>query len=121
MLSYRLQKLESSITRLLSVAVVQRAVRDPRINPLIAIFKTKLSKDLHYATVLVAGNISNRSLRKSVVGLNHAAGFLQQHIAHHMRMRNIPKLRFLADQSIAHGFDMVHKIEQHTTGDYPRQ
>lgn len=113
--SHRQQKLESLIIRVLSEITAKRMVRDPRISPLITFSYVKISSDLRNGEVGVSGYMSRTALRKSVLGLNHAAGFMQLHLSKEVRMRSIPRLRFVVDQSLEKGFDTVQRINRHIT------
>ena len=111
--NYRLQKIESTIAKTLSEMLVMHTVRDPRINPLVTVSYAKISSDLRSGVIGISGYMSKTALRKSIAGLNSAAGFLQSHLAKQIRMRTIPRLRFVEDTSLKRGFETVQKIGFH--------
>ena len=111
----RVQRISHSITRVIADALLRSEVSDPRVHPLITIYRTNLSNDLRRATVYITGDISKRSMRRSLIGLNSAAGYLQVYISKQLRIRNTPRLRFVHDKSIQEGFEVVNALENNPT------
>lgn len=108
--SHRLQRIESSVIRVLSEMLSRQLVRDPRVNRLVTISYAKISRDLGHGEVGVAGYMSKTALRKSAEGLNSAAGFAQRYLGKHIRIRSIPQLHFMVDTSLEKGFEILQKI-----------
>ena len=111
----RLKRIESEIMKVLSEVIAKRLVRDPRVNPLTTIVYAKVSPDLQHGVIGVSGYMSKTALKKSIIGLNNAAGFLQSYICSQIRIRTVPHLSFRLDKSLETGFNLVHKIEEHAT------
>ncbi len=114
MIARRLEHITRMITRTIGEMLAKGEVSDPRIHELVTVHRTTVSKDLRRATVYVTGTISNRAMRKSVTGLNHAAGHIQSNINKHMRLHHVPRLKFVHDVSIRDGFEVIQKIEEYS-------
>lgn len=83
--------------------VIQSEVRDPRIPSLITIASVKLSDDMHNATVRISVFGDEPLLEGAISALNHAAPFIQKVVATHVKMKNFPRLLFVADTGVSHG------------------
>jgi len=112
MSKYRLERVSRLIQEKIGALILEGRIKDPRIDPLLTITRVSMSRDLVYATVYVSGYKSPGGLAKGVQGLQSAAGFIQAQLAGQLRLRQTPKLRFLADPGIREGFDLIKKIEE---------
>ena len=56
--------------------------------------------------------MADNQLAKGVAGLQSAAGIIQSSIAKKLRIRQFPKLTFVADTSLKDGFNMVKKLDE---------
>ncbi len=85
-------------------------LKDPRISKLLSIIKVDVSGDLSYATVYVSAIEGYDKTVESVKGLKNAAGFLRREIGASMKLRKVPELRFVADNSIEHSAHIAEII-----------
>jgi ribosome-binding factor A len=101
MRSTRLRRIDDQMMRVLGEALLMR-VQDPRIG-FVSVTGVRVSKEFDTAKVWVSvlGDAEDRE--KTLKGLRSAAPFLQSEIAKAMRLRRIPKLRFLYDDSLERG------------------
>lgn len=111
MAEFRLLRAEKIIQEEISKLILQDKIKDPRINKLIFISYVKISPDMSYAKVAVSGYCTEKSILKTVEGLNHAAGFIQGAIGKKLKTRLTPKLNFYYDSSIKEGFEINKLIE----------
>lgn len=95
---HRLEKVSKEMMREIS-AVIRDELRDPGLG-LITITHVTVSKDLKYAKVYVSILGSKKSRKKSLLALERARGFVQFHLGKRMRMRQVPAISFLFDESI---------------------
>jgi ribosome-binding factor A len=79
--------------------LIHRELKDPRVG-LVTITAVELSKDLAYAKVLVSSLGEGQPHAELVSTLQHAAGFLRHELGGRMRLRIIPELRFVYDESL---------------------
>lgn len=86
-------------------------VKDPRISNLLSIVRVEVSKDLSYAKILVSAIEGEEKTLESVKGLKSASGFIKTRLASSLKLRKIPDLQFIADNSIEYGAKISRIIE----------
>jgi len=106
-----MKRVESLIRDQISALIMNGEIKDPRVNTLLSITTVKVSNDLSSAKLYVSGLEGDAKLKKSVDGLNHAAGFIQNRIGKQLTMRLTPRLHFYPDTSIREGFILNRKID----------
>ena len=95
----------------MAMSELMREVKDPRVSPLIGVVKVDVSGDLSYATVYVSGMDGYEAALNSVKGLKRAAGYLRRELGSRLRLRKVPELRFVADDSIIKSAEIMNIIE----------
>ena len=95
---FKLGRVTSDIERELSVLL--RDVKDPRVSKLISIVKVDVSGDMSYAKVYVSAIEGKEKTEESVKALKGAAGYIRRELGARLKLRKVPELRFVADNSI---------------------
>jgi len=97
------QMIQEEVSRLLL-----RGLKDPRLGGLITVTGAKISPDLKEAVVYysVFGDEAQRKATQQ--GLEAASTYLKREVAHNLKLRYAPHLRFVFDESIERG----DRIEQ---------
>ncbi len=90
--------------------ILSGEVKDPRVNSFLSITRVEVARDASHAKVYVS-TFQDEALDKGVEGLNKAAGFIQASVGKRIRLRQTPKLSFIADRGIKEGFEMGEKIK----------
>ena len=93
--------------------LLQREVKDPRIG-FITVLDCKVTPDLKEARVYVSVMGDKNKKAKAMLGLQSAAPYMQGVIGKNMKMRYIPKLMFVLDESMdkaAHIEELLKKIK----------
>lgn len=91
--------------------VLRTEVRDPRLQ-LITLQEVRVSRDLAHAKVYFTCFSSDQGGGEQERLLNGGlAGFLRRALARRARLRTVPRLRFIHDESIARGEHLSHLIE----------
>lgn len=99
MAGYKINRVTSDIR--LALSELLREVKDPRVSSMLSIVKLDVSGDMSYATVYVSAVEGSEKTAESVKALNKsAAGFLRHELGSRMKLRKVPQLRFVADNSI---------------------
>jgi ribosome-binding factor A len=80
-----------------------REVSDSRIG-FVTISRVEVTTDLAHAKVYVSVLGSDKEKRDSMVGLSHSASFLRTAISKVLKMRTVPRLQFVEDKNLDHGF-----------------
>ena len=92
----------------IALAELLREVKDPRVSPLIGVVKVDVSGDLSYATVYVSAIEGYEDTLESVKGLKSAAGYLRRELGSRLKLRKVPELRFIADDSIMKSAEIMN-------------
>jgi ribosome-binding factor A len=105
--SRRVQKAAQAIREVVSMAILAE-LQDPRIQN-VTVTYVEVSADMRSAKVHVSVMGSEAQQRRSLQGLQHAAGFLQAKIAKRIDARYTPKLKFMLDQGVKRSIE-IEKI-----------
>ena len=98
MAGFKINRITSDIR--LTLSSLLREIKDPRVSRLLSIVKVDVSGDLSYATVYVSAIEGFEATVASVKALKGAAGYLRRELGAALRLRKVPELRFIADDSI---------------------
>ncbi len=96
--------------------LVQRELKDPRLG-MVTISGVELSRDMSVAKVYFTVLNPGHDVRETAEGLTHATGFLRRELAHRMRLRVVPELRFQYDSSIEEGSRLSAIIDKAVSED----
>ncbi|MBI3091552.1 MAG: 30S ribosome-binding factor RbfA [Candidatus Tectomicrobia bacterium] len=91
--------------------ILLREVKDPRIG-FASLTHVETSKDLRHARVQVSVLGSEEQKEQTLRGLNSAAGFIRGVLAKELRLRNIPVLQFVLDDSIERAAHLTHVLHE---------
>lgn len=113
MASHRLAHANESIKRELSV--IMRDMKDPRIkDKMLTVARLEVAQDISFATIYISALEGVETAKKAVEGLSSAKGFIRRELGQRLKLRHTPDLKFIADDSIEYGIDMIQKIEKLT-------
>lgn len=118
----RLDRIGDQMQRELAV-MIQREIKDPRLDAMITVSGVKVSKDLGYADIYVTvlGKEDNPEvIAENMAILKQAAGFLRGRIGQSIKLRVIPQLRFHYDESVQRGQHLSNLIEKALAEDKKR-
>lgn len=99
MAGFKINRITSDVK--IALSELLREVKDPRVSKLLSIVKVDVSGDLSYATVYVSAIEGSEKTKESVKALKGAAGYLRRELGARCKMRKVPELRFVADDSIS--------------------
>lgn len=112
MAGYRIDRVTEDIHR--ELCGIVRGLKDPRISGFLTVVRVEVSNDLSYAKVYVSAMEGLAAAQNSVKGLKSAAGYIRRELSSRLSIRKTPELRFIADDSIAHGAEiasLLHELE----------
>jgi len=95
--SRRPERLAEQIREEVSL-IIGGEIEDPRLG-VVTVTDVKLSPDLRYARIYVSAVGSDEEVRASLAALRHATGFIRHQLGFVLRMRRIPELTFIHDQT----------------------
>lgn len=109
MANFNIKRLNEDIKREISAAV--GGVKDPRVaKNFVTVTHCEVTNDLSYCKVMIACMGGEDRTAKAVEGMTAAAGYFKKCISSRIRVRKIPELIFLADNSLeysAHIEDII--------------
>jgi len=110
-MTHRIERVNNLIRREIS-ELIQRQVKDPRLDVFVTITEVVTSPDLKYAKVFVSCISGKQEEQKILSVLTTASGFLRTELAKNLTLRRVPELSFHWDDSIEHGDRILRLIDQ---------
>lgn len=102
-MSYRTERLNSEIQKLLSVIISER-VKNPNIPSFVSIMSVSATNDLKYAKVFVSILGAEDEAKAAVKALNHSAAYIRHELSTELKdIRTVPELTFYLDNSMRYG------------------
>jgi ribosome-binding factor A len=93
-------------------AIISRGLKDPRITGFITVTGAKMSPDLKEVVAYVSIHGEDKVREETLAGLRAAAGYLQREVGRNLKLRNVPHLRFVYDESVAEGDKIERLLKQ---------
>ena len=90
--------------------LIRTEVKDPRIG-MITITGVEVSSDYHHAKVFFTTLGGSEAVAKAADGLHHASGFLRFQLAKGLKLRLVPELHFVYDESVERGIRLSILID----------
>ena len=94
------------------LTAIFRSLKDPRIDPMLSIVRTELSRDGSSCKVYVSSLEGLQRAEESVKGLKSAAGFIRREVGLRLAMRHTPEFHFIADNSIEYGVHISRLLRE---------
>lgn len=98
--------------------LILREISDVRIG-FVTISRVEVTTDLAHAKVFVSVLGTDKEKRDSLAGLGHSASFMRTHLAKVLKMRTVPRLQFVEDKNLDHGFrinEILNDIKRDAAG-----
>lgn len=112
-------RINAEVQRELS-ALINREIKDPRINPMTSVIRAEVAPDLKTAKIYISVLGDDESRKATLSGLRSAASFIRTQLAKNLNMRNTPELTFVLDNSIEYGVH-ISKLIDDVTKDLPKE
>ncbi len=91
--------------------LIRMEVKDPRVG-MITLAGVEVSRDLAHARVFFTQLEGAEKGQEAQKGLNNAAGFLRRALGQRMRLRSVPQLRFVYDDTPERGAHLSSLIDR---------
>ena len=101
--------------------LILREISDVRIG-FVTVSRVEVTTDLAHAKVYVSVLGTDKEKRDSLAGLGHSASYMRTHLAKVLKMRTVPRLQFVEDKNLDHGFrinEILNDIKRDTAGPPP--
>lgn len=91
--------------------ILQREVKDPRVG-MVTVSDVEVSRDLAYAKIFVTFLFDNdpEAIKQGMKGLEKASPYIRTLVGKAMRLRIVPELRFVYDESLVEGMRMSNLV-----------
>ena len=103
----RVERIEEEVKKVVS-KVIDRDLKDPRLNGIISVTKVDVSRDLKYCKIYVS-MLGVADQKEAMDALKSSAGFVRREIGANIRMHSTPEVKFEFDDSIEYG-NKIQKI-----------
>ncbi len=101
--------------------IIREEIKDPRIHPMTSVSAVEVAPDLKTCKVYISVLGDEQSQQETMEGLASAAGYARKCLAQSLDLRNTPEIRFILDQSIEHGIEMIQKIDEVNANDRAKE
>jgi ribosome-binding factor A len=106
--SFRSERLAEVIKK--EVSDLLRQMKDPRVG-FVTVTMVDVSSDLRYAKVFVSTLGSDEEQDTTLKALQRAQGFVRTELGKRIRLRYIPEVSFILDNSIEEGVRIIRIID----------
>jgi len=102
---------------------ILRGLDDSRIG-FVTISRVDVTTDLAHAKVFVSVMGGEKEKKDSLAGLSRCAPFLRTHLSKVLKMRTVPRLQFVEDKNLDHGFrinELLGEIKREERAEPPAE
>ena len=111
MAGYRADRVNEDVRR--ELTAILRTLKDPRVTgAMLSIVRVDVTNDLSYATVYVSAMEGLAAAKNAVKGLVSAQGYIRRELGAALKLRHVPELRFIADDSIEYSAHIAQKLNE---------
>ena len=109
--TYKQNRTAEDIRR--DISAIVRELKDPRVaDHIISVSRAEVSSDSSYVKVYVSAVEGIEVAKAATKALTGATGFIRREIGKRLGLRKTPEIKFVADNSIEHGMNIVKKLEE---------
>jgi ribosome-binding factor A len=91
--------------------LLRMEVKDPRIG-MVTLTDVEVTSDYAHAKVFFTTLGDTEQIAAAAEGLNRASGFLRHELGHRIKLRSIPQLHFIYDESVERGVRLSRLIDE---------
>ncbi len=109
--TYKQNRTAEDIRR--EISAIVRELKDPRVaDHIISVSRAEVSSDSSYVKVYVSAVEGIEVAKSATKALTGATGFIRRELGKRLGLRKTPEIKFVADNSIEHGMNIVKKLEE---------
>lgn len=109
-MAHRPERLAEAIKQEIS-DIVRDELKDPRIG-FVTITRVEVSTDLRHAKIYVSVFGEKKEQEDSIAALQRAKGFIRSELGRRIRLRHVPEINFILDQSIDRGSKVLELLSK---------
>ncbi len=91
--------------------LIRLELKDPRVG-MVTLTDVEVTTDYAHAKVFFTTLGTGEQVAAATAGLNHAAGFLRHELGQRIKLRGIPQLHFIYDESVERGVRLSRLIDE---------
>ncbi len=111
MSTYKQNRTAEDIKR--EISAIVRELKDPRVSEhLISVARAEVSSDASYVKVYVSAVEGIDVAKQAAKALTGATGLIRREIGKRLGLRKAPELKFVADNSVEYGMNIIKKLEE---------
>jgi ribosome-binding factor A len=115
--THRLEKVNQLIRQELSDLLLKET-KDPRLSGYISINSVETTPDLRYAKIMVSCVCDEERKKEILDALRSAAGFFRSEMGKVFKIRRVPELHFVWDNSIEKASDLLTYMDEVIEADH---
>lgn len=109
--TYKQSRTAEDIKR--EIAAIVRELKDPRVaDHFISVARAEVAGDLSYVKVYISSVEGLESAKNAAKALVGATGLVRREVGKRLGLRKTPEIKFIADNSIEYGMNIVKKLEE---------
>ena len=83
--------------------ILENDLNDPRVSGLLSVTDVEVTPDLSFAKIYVSVMAPGPEGERVLAALEHAAPFVRRRLAPRLKLREMPEIRFVRDDSMERG------------------
>jgi ribosome-binding factor A len=111
----RTRRIAEQIQRELA-GIIRLELKDPRVG-MVTLTDVEVSQDHAHAKIFFTLMGDAQKIEETAEGLLNAAGYLRSELAHRLKLRTVPQLHFVYDNSVERGMHLTQLIDQAVASD----
>ncbi len=109
--TYKQNRTAEDIKR--EISAIVRELKDPRVSEhLISVARAEVSSDSSYVKVYVSAVEGIEVAKAATKALTGATGLIRREIGKRLGLRKAPELKFVADNSVEYGMNIIKKLDE---------
>lgn len=109
--STRMNRINDEILREVA-EIIRGELKDPRINSMITVTKTKTTTDLKTCKVYVSIMGEKEEQENTLQALSSSSSYIRKEIAHRLNLRHTPLFTFVLDDSLDYSIKIQTMLNQ---------
>lgn len=97
--------------------ILENHVRDPRVLGMVSVTDVEVTPDLSYARIYVSVMVQAAPADEVLVALQNTAPFVRRQLAPRLKLREMPEIRFLRDDSLERGARIDYLLRKIAEGE----
>lgn len=111
----RIERVDKELQKELNEIVIHE-LKDPRLGQMVSVTAVETAKDLKTAKVFVSVMDENNA-KDCLAALNGASAYIRGLLFDRLKIRTVPHLNFLKDNSISHSFKIEKILKEIKSND----